>query len=157
MPRFTFKLASVLHHRENVEHQRQRDLAIVQAKMTDLEHQLRSLDADVKHSNDAMRQNHLVGRIDPSLLAAHRRYLAATQRRALEIAQQMATVQKSLDAARSALAAAALDRKILDKLREKQLAAWQAESARRENLALDELSTQLSYRRLKDDDESVIP
>lgn len=147
MPRFTFKLDPVLRHRVNVEQQRQRDLAIVQARMAELEAQLRALDAEVKQSNDVMRQNHLVGRIDPSLLAAHRRYLSATQRRALEIAQQMAAVQRSMDEARLALAAAARDRKILEKLRERQLAGWQAEAARRENLALDEVAMQMSYRR----------
>ena len=151
MARFVFKLETVLRHRENVERQRMRDLALVQAKMTALESQLRALDAEVKESNETMRRNHLVGRIDLDLLAAHRRYLGATQRRALEIAREMVAVQKSMDEARSFLAAAARDRKVLEKLREKQQAAWQAQMNHREATALDEVTTQMSHRRIEGD------
>jgi flagellar export protein FliJ len=93
-----------------------------------------------------MRQSHLVGRIDLDLLAAHRRYLGATQRRALEIAGEMATVRKSIDEARAALAAAARDRKVLEKLRDRQRAAWQSDFDRRQAAALDEVLTQMSHR-----------
>jgi flagellar FliJ protein len=149
MAQFLFKLAPVLRHRKNVEHERQRDVAVIQARLNELESQLRALDADVQRSNEHMRQNHLVGRIAPDLLAAHRRYLGATQRRALEIAQQMANVQRSLDEARLALAAAARDRKILEKLQDKQRASWQAEGDRREGNALDEVAMQMAHRARK--------
>jgi flagellar FliJ protein len=144
--RFVFKLEGVLRPRENVERQRMRDLALVQAKMTALEGQLRALDAEVKESNESMRRNYLVGRIDLDLLAAHRRYLGATQRRAMEIAQEMAGVQKSMDEARAVLAAAARERKVLEKVREKRQAAWQAEINHREAAALDEIGMQMSHR-----------
>src|SRR5256885_13591813 len=125
-----------------------RDLAMVQAKLAALEAQLRALDAEVRESNETMRRDHLVGRIDLDLLAAHRRYLGATQRRAMEIAREMAAAQKSMDEARAALAAAARDRKVLEKLREKQQSAWQADVNRREAAALDEVTTQMAHRRI---------
>jgi flagellar FliJ protein len=147
MPRFTFQLEAVLRVRKNAEHQKQRELGVVQAKMTALESQLHALDADVKQSNEGMRQNHLLGLLDLNLLAAHRRYLNSTQRRAMELAQQMSQVQQSLDLARAAVAAAARDRKVLEKLREKQLAAWQFDLQRRDAAALDEVFTQMSVRK----------
>jgi flagellar export protein FliJ len=149
MAQFLFKLAPVLRHRKNVEQEHQRDVAVIEARLNELEWQLRALDADVQRTNEHMRQNHLVGRIAPDLLAAHRRYLTATQRRALEIAQQMATVQRSLDEARLALATAARDHKILEKLQDRQRAAWQSELDRRERNALDEVATQMAHRARK--------
>ena len=147
MSRFVFQLEGVLRHRMNVEHHRQRDLALVQAEMVPLQTQLAALEAQVQTSNDDLRQNRLTGRIDPNFLAAHRRYLGATQRRAMEIVEKMAAVQRKVDKARQALIEAARDRAVLEKLREKQQSAWQDELNRKELSALDEITMQMTYRK----------
>jgi flagellar FliJ protein len=147
MPRFIFQLEGVLRHRRDVEHHRQRDLAMVQAQMVPLEAQLAALDAQVRTSNADVRQNRLTGRIDLNFLAAHRRHLVATQRQAMEIAEKMALVQRKIDRARQALIDAARDRAVLEKLRERQQAAWQAEVDRKELAALDEVTMQMTYRK----------
>jgi flagellar FliJ protein len=146
MPKFLFNLEGVLRHRKNVEQQRQREVAEVQAQMTHLQAQLRALDAQVQATNDDVRQNRLLGTVDVNFLTAHRRYLLATQKQAVEIAERMAAVQIKLDEARRALIAAATERKVLEKLREKQEFAWRQEMSRKENAALDEVVTQMSYR-----------
>src|SRR6266567_2151725 len=147
MAKFAFKLEGVLRHRKNVEQQRQRDVAGVQAQMTRLEEQLRALDAEVQTTNQDVRQNRLTGRIDLNFLTAHRRYLLATQRQAMELAERMAAVQIKLDEARRALVQAATERKVLEKLRERQELAWREEMGRSEAAALDEVVTQMSYRK----------
>lgn len=147
MAQFTFQLEGVLRHRRNIEHEKQRALALVQARLTALETQLRAMDAEVLASNDSVRQNNLTGLIDPGFLAAHRRYLAATQRKAIEIAQQMGLVQVQLNAAREVLAEAARDRKILEKLREQKYETWQQELHRKQVAEQDEAAMQLSYRK----------
>ena len=147
MAQFIFQLEGVLRHRKNIEHERQREFAVVHAKMTALEIELRALNAEVRASNDGVRRNHLIGRIDLSFLAAHRRYLAATQKRAMEIAQQMAGVQRQVDAARLAVTDAARDRKIIEKLRETQQAAWRERWKIKEMADQDEAAMQMSYRK----------
>src|SRR5437016_13649571 len=147
MARFVFQLEGVLRHRMNVEHYRQRDLALAQAQMAPLEAQLAALDAQMQTSNADVRENRLTGRIDLNFLTAHRRYLGATQRRAMEIAEKMAAVQRKIDKARQALIDAARDRAVLEKLREKQETAWQIEIDRKEAAALEEVTTQMTYRR----------
>lgn len=147
MAQFKFSLEGVLRHRRNIEHEKQRDLALVQVKLTALELQLRSLYAEVQSSNEGVRQNHLIGLLDISFLAAHRRYLAATQKRAMEIVQQMAVVQRQVEAARQVLADAARERKVLEKLREKQEAVWREELRRKESAEQDEAAMQMSYRK----------
>ena len=145
MARFVFQLDGVLRQRKLAEEQKQRELAAVQAEMTALEAQLRELDQSVQATTSDVRTNRLVGRLDLDFLAAHRRYIAATQRKALELAERMAAVRVRLDAARKALAEAARERKVIEKLREKREAEWKAAQARKEMAALDEIGTRIGY------------
>jgi flagellar FliJ protein len=145
MARFVFQLDGVLRQRKLAEEQKQRDLAVVEAEMTALEAQLRELDQSVQSTTADVRTNHLIGRLDLNFLAAHRRYIAATQRKALDLAERMAAVRVRLDAARKALAEAARERKIIEKLREKREAEWKAAQARKEMAALDEIGTRIGY------------
>src|SRR5687768_3207581 len=145
MASFVFQLDGVLRQRTLAEEQKQRELAVVEAEMTALESQLRELDQSVQSTTADVRTNHLVGRLDLNFLAAHRRYIAATQRWALELAERMAAVKVRLDAARAALAEAAKERKVIEKLREKREAEWKAAEHRKEMAALDEIGTRIGY------------
>jgi flagellar protein FliJ len=82
-----------------------------------------------------------------AFLTAHRRFLNATQRQAIMIAQKMAGIQQKIEEARKHLLEAAKQRKIVEKLREKQFERWKAESQRKEMLAADEAATQFSFAR----------
>src|SRR4051794_6888553 len=110
MAQFDFKLEGGLRHRTNQEHQRQRELALVQGEMQQLEGELRQLDQEVRQASGALRANHLTGKLDLTYLAAHRRFVAATQRKAMGVVQKMALVQRKLEEARAALAEAAKQR-----------------------------------------------
>ncbi len=66
MAQFKFKLAAVLRHRESVEKERQRDYALALARQKEIEDQLKALDQTMQATNDDVRQNHLVGRLDVS-------------------------------------------------------------------------------------------
>jgi flagellar FliJ protein len=146
MARFVFKLEGVLRHRANIEQQRRRELAAVEAQMAGLEGELRSLDAAMRASELDLRENRLVGRLDMGFLAAHRRYAIAMRRKAMAIAQKMAGVQRQLEAARANLAEAAKQRKIIEKLRDRQLMRWKEEQSHHELLELDEMAMRLSYQ-----------
>jgi flagellar FliJ protein len=146
MPKFVFQLEGVLKHRRNIERERRRPLALAQAKLHQLQSELRELDQSVQSANADARQHHLVGRLDMGFIAAHRRYIAATQRQAVALAQKMALAQREIDQARAALAEAAKQRKIIEKLREKQFGAWREDLARKESRELDEIGAQLSAR-----------
>ena len=146
MARFTFKLQAVLHHRELIEREKQRELAKVQGQMVLLQEELRSLNQQMQETTQELVRDHLIGKLDLSYLAAHRRYVAATQRRAMELVQKMALVQRQVDEARAALAEAAKQCKIMEKLREKQMERWQQDQFRHEMAELDEIGTQLAFR-----------
>jgi flagellar FliJ protein len=150
MAGFEFSLEGVLRQRKHVEQQRMRELAVIQGQMAELDAQLRVMDQSVKATTEDVRQNRLVGRLDLSFLAAHRLYTFSMQRKAMELMQKMAGVQRLLDEARKALGEAAKRRKAIEKLREARLAEWREKASRREAAEMDEIGMQLSFRAMNE-------
>lgn len=150
MAKFTFQLDGVLRHRTNIEHQRKRELAVIQTQMTALDAELRALDASVQNSVTDLRTNRLVGRIDLAFLSAHRRYAFAMQRKAMGIVEKMGAVKIQVDAAKRNLAEASKQRKILEKLRERLYARWREAIERRDVAEMDEIAMQLSHNQPAD-------
>ncbi len=148
MARFHFNLSGVLEHRKNIEEKKQRALAAILAEMQRLKNDLADLDQTARIAVADLRENRLTGRLDLSFLAAHRRFTGSVQRKALAIAQKMALVQRQIDEARASLADAAKQRKIIEKLRERQLHRWQDQQQRQENQELDDIGMQLAFRQL---------
>jgi flagellar export protein FliJ len=144
MPSFNFKLTPVLRHRKVIEREKQRDYALALAKLQDLQDHLKSLNQSMQTSNDDVRQNHLVGRLDLSFITAHRRFLMGIQRKVTEVVSAIAKVQQEVETARLALAHAAKEVKVLEKLYETQHGRWRDEIARKENIAADEVATNMS-------------
>src|SRR3954467_9004551 len=128
MPQFRFKLKSVLRHREIIEQSKQRDYALALGKLKELQDQLAALNLSMQSTNDDVRQNHLVGRLDVSFITAHRRFLLGMRRKAMDLAAALARAQKEAEAARVVMAEAAKQRMVLEKLREKQEQRWREET-----------------------------
>jgi flagellar FliJ protein len=147
MSKFVFRLQSVLRHREHVEQERQRDLAVAQAEMTRLRAELKALNDALQASAAELKANGLTGSLDVNYLAAHRRYTVAMQRQGLTLVQDMARQQKKVDEAQRLLGEAAKERKVIEKLRERQHERWADESNRKEAAQLDEVGMQMTYRR----------
>ena len=145
MAQFKFKLAAVLRHRAGIEKEKQRDYALALARQQELEDQLKVLDQQMQSTNDDVRQNHLVGRLDVSFITAHRRFLLGMRRKAMDLAAALARAQKETEAARVVMAEAAKQRMVLEKLREKQQDRWRDETARKEMMALDEVAMQIAF------------
>ena len=153
MAKFIFKLEGVLRQRKHVEQDKQRQLATRQVQLVELQNILRQMQQSVEATNDDVRKNRLIGRLDMEFIAAHRRFLTGIQRQAMGVAQKIALAQRAVDAARSELAEAAKQRKAIEKLKEKQLERWRADLSRRESAELDEIGMQLAYQNLSQDSE----
>jgi flagellar export protein FliJ len=96
-------------------------------------------------TNDDVRQNHLVGRLDVSFITAHRRFLLGMRQKASALAAALAKAQKETEAARVVMAEAAKRRMVLEKLRETQEGRWREEMGRKEMMALDEVAMQIAF------------
>ena len=147
MSKFVFQLAGVLRHRERTEKDRQRDLAVAEAEMVRLQSELHAMNDQIRQSIETVRTG-LVGRLDMNDLAAHRRYLLGLQRKSFAVTEQIKRQQDVVRATRLALVEAARQRKVLEKLEERQRRQWKAAMDRREARELDELTTQLGFRAL---------
>jgi flagellar FliJ protein len=146
MARFVFSLESVLRHRKHAEQERMRELAVCQAEMTRLQNELKALNDGLQANAAEMKANHLTGPLDVAYLAAHRRYTVAEQRKGHLLVQEMARQQRKVDEAQRQLAEAAKERKVIEKLRERQLERWKNDVARREQAEADEVGAQFGYR-----------
>jgi flagellar FliJ protein len=143
MAQFEFALEALLTQRQQVEQNRQRELARAQVTMREAEDELRQLDQAMQTSLADIRQNRLTGKLDLGFLAAYRRYVASVQRKGTTMVQKMALIQRQIDTARQALNEAAKQRKIMEKLREKHLERWRFEESRKEAAELDEVNTRM--------------
>ena len=143
MAKFAFKLEGVLRQRKHDEQEKMRILATCLKHQSDCEADLAQLNDNVKQTNDDVRQR-LTGVLDMGFLAAHRRFMNAMQRQAISIAQKIHLAQQRVSEARAALAEAAKQRKVIEKLREKQHERWRVEQAAREFRELDEIGVQLA-------------
>src|SRR5262245_35531815 len=148
MAKFVFKLEGVLRQRKHAEREKQRELALKHRQLVDLQGHLQRLQQTVDLANSDVRVNRLTGRLDMGFLAAHRRFLTGRQRQAMGVVQKIALADRAADEARAELAEAEKQRKVIEKLRERQFARWKAEQSKRELAELDEIGMQLAYQDL---------
>jgi flagellar protein FliJ len=142
--KFRFSLEGVLKHRLHVEQEKQRALAVLQGQMTALKQELAGIEETVKQSTEDLRGHRLTGALDMGFLAAHRRFVLGMQSKAMEVVQKMARLQAQVEEAQRVLAEAAKQRKIMEKLKEKQFERWREELGRKELAALDEVGMQIA-------------
>lgn len=145
MAKFVFQLEAVLRRRLHQEQEKQRLLADAEAEMVRLQMQLNQLDGSVQTSLDDLRNNRLIGKLDMRFLASHRRFMSAVRQEAMGVVQAMDRQQVKVDEAHRELADAAVQRKMMEKLRDKHHERWRANEVRKECHADDEVATQLSY------------
>ena len=144
MARFVFNLDGVFRLRKQAERERQRVLAEKLSMVKRLTDELRAMDAEVQRAVADVRDNRLTGPLDLGFLASHRRFSLAMQRRAVDQARRIVAAQQLVDVARSELAEAAKQRKVIEKLREKRYELWKAEQNRKEMIELDEVGMQMA-------------
>lgn len=153
MPRFIFKLEGVLRQRKQIEQQRQRDVAMTQQQVSQLQAVLRELNQSLQAATEDMRNNRLIGKLDLAFLAAHRRYSLAMQRKGQGIVQRLAQLAKQVETQQKALIEATKRRKAIDKLKERRMTQWRDDLERREMTELDEITNQLFFSRRQTEDE----
>jgi flagellar protein FliJ len=147
MPRFHFKLEALLTHRRQIEREKQRRVAQVQQDIQDVRRHIQETQNLIHAQNQTLGTKELTGRLDMQYIAHEKRFVGALTVRIVLATQKLAGLEQTLAAARAELLAAARDRKVIEKLREKQYARWRLELERKEAAVIDEIGTQLAVRR----------
>lgn len=148
MAQFKFKLQVVLDQRQREERLAQLDFAKAQLTQRTLEAELTAIETDLKAANEHLRDHHLVGKIDTSMIVTHRRYLISVRQAVVAKAKQIADARLKSEAAQRKLAAAAKDRKAIELLRDRQKSRWLAEEDKKELAIADDVGMQIAYQNL---------
>lgn len=153
MAKFVFQFDTLLRHRRNVEDQRQRDMALVLRKRTELLDELRNTQQTIRDSKRSLTEG-LVGRVDMTSIGHFVRYSAQAAGEAHVIVDRLAVLERDVEDARLRLLEAVKARKALELLEEKHRQEWQRRQDRLEAEALDELSIQRYARAAMEEGES---
>jgi flagellar FliJ protein len=146
MARFRFKLEALLEHRQMVEKEKQRRVAQIQQEIQVIQRQIQDAQMRIALENRTLGTRELTGRLDMTYIATEKKYVGNLQLKIVYAFQKIVEIEKTLVVARAELLEAAKARKVIEKLREKQLARWREELERKEAAAMDEIGTQLAVR-----------
>lgn len=147
MARFKFKYQTLLEHRETIEEQKQRELAQQLRGRMIIEDQLRLMQQTIRESKHQLGVG-LVGKVDLDAIGRFASFTGHSAIRAQQLVGKIAEAEKKVTIARLALQEAMRQRKALELLRDKHLAEWKRDVARREANELDEVASQQYTRRL---------
>jgi flagellar FliJ protein len=133
--KFTFKLEGVLEQRKHAERHRQRELATAQHKLLRLQADVDALAAVNRASAADLR----AGALSAAALAAHQRFATAMRQKTTVLNKQITEARGEVDRIQLLLVEAAKQRKIMEKLRERELARWTDLQRKRDAADADDL------------------
>jgi flagellar FliJ protein len=139
MARFAFKLQAVLEQRKSAERQRQRDVATAQHALLKLQAEIDALAAVSRASAAELRG----GGLSAAALAAHQRFILSMRHKSGALKRRHADVERDLHDAQAALTEAAKQRKVMEKLREREHARWADQQRRRDAQEADDVARQI--------------
>ncbi len=139
MKQSRFRLQTLLNVREHVEKERQRALGVAVAKTLKQQEHVRHLEAEKQrllvNQRDASAQS-----MSPSQMLGYSRYLLRLKREELTGREVLKALTHEEQKRRGELLAATKEKRILEKLKEKQFKAEEKERDVLETKAADELS-----------------
>jgi flagellar FliJ protein len=140
----------LLELRRRAEKDKQLVVAQIQQQIAGFMRQMQEAHGTISRQNKHLAAEKLTGRLDLSYISNEKRYVHTLNVFIAQTLQKVAAEEQKLAAARQELLAAARDRKIIEKLREKQYQRWLAEQGRIEAAFTDEIGTQLALRRMSE-------
>jgi len=139
--RFTFRFDTMLKIRKQREDQRKRVVADRLREIGRIQDRMASLHAQIENEVQAIRTGQEPGTIDLQQAMRHRYWLGHLHKNSLEIEARLRYHEAQLAQERAALAEAAKQRRILEKLKERQWNRYLQEEDKRETMEADEMST----------------
>jgi flagellar FliJ protein len=144
--RFEFRLEALLQHREQVEKEKQRKLAAVGQQMQAVVRHITETQNRIAEENRTLGTRELTGKLDMQYIATEKRFVGNLHLRIALAMDRLRELEKQHAAAKLELLRAATERKVIEKLKEKQLAAWRLDLERRDAAQTDEIGIQLAAR-----------
>lgn len=137
---FEFRLETLLRLREQAEKTKQRTVARRLAAISEAQRRLDDAAERERAERERLRTASGPGTMSVDEVMASRAWIGRLQRERWAIGGQIAAHERQLTTERAALAEAAKQRKILEKLRERKLAEYRLRVNRAEDRFLDEIA-----------------
>ncbi|MBA3008844.1 MAG: flagellar export protein FliJ [Proteobacteria bacterium] len=150
MKRFEFKLKALLNFRKHLERMAQQDMAKTVMEIAACEQQIDSLETTHGHSTQQLEQIVEKG-VGAKEFKQHQSYIEAVIRMIGEEKEQKFQLDKVLEKKRLALKKRSIDKKAMERLREKQAKAYNQELLVAEQKELDEISSLKKAREISND------
>jgi flagellar FliJ protein len=150
--RFTFRFDTLLKIRRQREDEHKRIVGGRLREIAQTQLRIDAIQRQIDEEMNAIRAGQDRGTIDIQQLMRHRHWLGHLHKSGLEAEARLGYLEARLAQERAALAEAVKQRRILEKLRERQADRHQREADRQERLESDELATvrYVFERRTKD-------
>lgn len=139
--RFTFRLETMLKIRRQREDRHKRIVAERLRQIVAVREQLISLDRQIMAETHAIRKGQKPGTIDLQQAIRHRNWLTHLHKAILDGQARLRFLEARLAQERAALAEAAKQRRILEKLKERQYLRYRQEEERTETKVADDQTT----------------
>ncbi|MBU0969778.1 MAG: flagellar export protein FliJ [Proteobacteria bacterium] len=150
MKRFEFKLKALLNFRKHLERMAQQDMAKTVMEIAACEQQIDSL--ETIHGHSAQRLELIVEKgVGAKEFKQHQAYIEAVIRMVGEEKEQKFQLGKVLEKKRLVLKKRSIDKKAMERLREKQAKAYNQELLGAEQKELDEISSLKKAREISND------
>jgi len=137
--RFKYRLQPLLNVKSHIERERQKDHALAVERIMRQEEQLSQVDAQRETTLIEQRAG-LLGSISISKMLVYSRYLLKLKKNTLAGIETLRGLKKNADEKRLVLVEASKERKIYEKLKERQQDKYNRESARQEQKETDEIA-----------------
>ncbi|MDF1543630.1 MAG: flagellar export protein FliJ [bacterium] len=145
MKKFQYRLESLLKLKEHKEKERQKELAISSHKVKRQEMDLETIDGNQRNAIDSQARR-LAGKFSVSDMLIYGRYLLKLKRENLTGNEMLRVLKKDEDQKREELLQASRARRVYEKLKEKQQAAFYSEVNSAEQKESDEIAV-TNFRR----------
>ncbi|HXP93520.1 MAG TPA: flagellar export protein FliJ [Candidatus Binatia bacterium] len=139
MPRFRFRLQTVLDHRDRIERDKKRLLALAQRALNEAEKRLAEMRADYERTGEELRVKH--AELDAMELYNYYAHMDYVLRGIREVEVQVTALALEVEHAKVALLMARRDKKILETLKERRRETFENEQAATEQKLIDDLNS----------------
>jgi len=139
--RFRFRFDTMLKIRQQREDQHKRIVADRLRQIARGRGQIEAIEGQIRDELDAIRVGQGAGTIDIQQVMRHRHWLGHLHKASLEAEARLRTLEARLSQERAQLAEAVKQRRILEKLKERQHERHRAEEERRETRESDDMTT----------------
>ncbi len=142
----TFSLQPVLSYRERIAEALEMELGRLRATAQEIKAAIAALQRDEQASFDELARRQ-TGMLDLMAIEQLRGHLQNVQKQIEAQKTRLAEMEKQIEAKREEVTAAQQDKETLEKLKEREESAWQAEVLRREAAERDDIYIAQAYRR----------